>query len=114
MILSSDRQQSGHNKASRDRRKTFSKLEISCFFPRGASSHLHVFREALRKGETVTNTGEHGEEQTPALGPKHLPQVSSLTKVVSVLVRSPSKYWGSERLEGGSIVQDKVDVVTEQ
>ena len=92
-------------------------------------THLRVLYEALGVSEAVTETGEHWQHHLPGRVSEHLRDVSwcheylrhashvtmlltSGSETEPVLVGASPEDGGSECLQGGSVVEHQVDVIT--
>ena len=73
---------------------------------------LWVLREPLRKGQTVPEAGEDWEDHPPPGVSEDLRNVPSLAQTEPFLVRAAPEDRCSEGLQGSSVEEDEVDVIT--
>ena len=82
------------------------------FLPVGTDPELGVLCEPLWEGQSVPKAGEDRQGHPPPGVSEHLGNVSSLAQTESFLVRAPPEDRGSEGLQGCSVEEHEVDVIT--
>ena len=80
--------------------------------PVGTDPELGVLCEPLWEGQSVPEAGEDRQGHPPPGVSEHLGNVSSLAQTESFLVRAPPEDRGSEGLQGCSVEEHEVDVIT--
>ena len=82
------------------------------FLPVGTQPELGVLCKPLRIGQSVPKAGEDWQDHPPPGVSEDLRNVSSLAQTEPFLVRAPPEDRCSEGLQGSSVEEHEVDVIT--
>ena len=82
------------------------------FLPVGTNPELGVLCEPLGVGQSITEAGEDWEDHLPPGVSEDLRNVSSLAQTEPFLVRAAPEDRCSEGLQGSSVEEHEVDVIT--